>query len=201
VRFGDREDTILGACVLIICASLLGWLHGRDAVPPQESGYTLTASFQRSDGLNEGADVRLAGIAVGKVTSMKLDEQFRSIVKIQMNEDIAVPRDSAAVIHTNSLFGGKYIELEPGGALDNLQNGDNVEFTQDALIIDDLLAHLTAVAKSRNTKCAAKLAEEPPKCEQSSPNQMQKKTPSLLLPLSSISGKASPALDAETVVN
>lgn len=188
-RFGEREDRMLGACVLLVGAGFLAWVHGSDPTPAANNGLTLHTSFQRTDGLSEGAEVRLAGIPVGKVTSMILNDRFQSKVILQLDDDILVPEDSAAVIHTDGLFGGKYIEIEPGGALDSLQDGDSIAYTQDSLVVGDLLERLTAMAKSHDTKCAEIMAQKPPTCVPPTTNgpdgqPAQPEAPSLLLPLS-----------------
>lgn len=65
-----------------------------------------------------------------------------------MREDVPLPEDTAAIIETAGLFGAKYIELQPGGALDNLAPGDSISYTQDAVILEELLAKIVARAKA-----------------------------------------------------
>lgn len=167
MHFGEREDIGLGVVVCLIGGLALAWLHGRDSTPDAD-GYPLYAGFQRSDGLIEGAPVRLAGINVGVVGNLELQGGFQSRADLLINHGINVPSDSAAVIHTDGLFGGKYIELEPGGAADYLSPGDTIAFTQDALIVEDLLERLVTMAKSQQARCADLLAQ---------PEQARSETP------------------------
>ncbi|SBV98757.1 hypothetical protein KL86APRO_11052 [uncultured Alphaproteobacteria bacterium] len=153
MHFGEREDIGLGVLVCLIGGLMLTWLHGRDATPASD-GYPLYAGFSRSDGLVEGAAVRLAGIDVGVVGGMELQGAFQSRATLMIDNGIAVPADTAAVIHTDGLFGAKYVELEPGGAADMLASGDSISFTQDSLIVEDLLDRLVAMAKAKQAKCA-----------------------------------------------
>lgn len=157
MHFGEREDIGLGALTCLVGALALAYVHARDA-EPAEKGYPLHAGFHRTDGLTEGAPVRLAGIDVGTVGGLELRPGFLAQVTLRLDNGIRVPSDSAAVIHTDGLFGGKYVEIEPGGATENLSAGDSIAFTQDALVVDDLLERLVSMAKSRNAKCAEALA-------------------------------------------
>lgn len=154
MHFGEREDIGLGVLVCLLGGLMLTWLHGRDATPASD-GYTLYAGFSRSDGLIEGAPVRLAGITVGVVGGLELKGGFQSRATLLVDNGIDVPVDTAAVIHTDGLFGAKYVELEPGGASDMLKPGDNLAFTQDSLIVEDLLDRLVAMAKAKQARCAA----------------------------------------------
>jgi phospholipid/cholesterol/gamma-HCH transport system substrate-binding protein len=163
VHFGEREDIGLGALTCLVGALALAYVHGRNVAPADTGGYPLHAGFHRSDGLAEGAPVRLAGVNVGIVGSLALREGFLARVTLRIDDGIRVPSDSAAVIHTDGLFGAKYIEIEPGGATENLSAGDSIAFTQDALVVDDLLNRLVAMAKARNAKCAEALAAPKPK--------------------------------------
>jgi len=162
MQFGEREDIGLGALVCLLGVAILVYVHGREATPDSQSGYSLYAAFQRSDGLMEGAPVRLAGIDVGTVADMELRDGFRARATLRIEDGIRVPGDSAAVIHTDGLFGAKYVEIEPGGAMEFLSGGDTVSFTQDSLMVEDLLARLVAMAKSQKAKCAEAMAATPP---------------------------------------
>jgi len=179
VHFGEREDIGLGALTCLIGALALAYVHGRGVVPSDAGGYSLHAGFHRSDGLAEGAPVRLAGINVGIVGSMALREGFLAHTVLRIDDGIRVPSDSAAVIHTDGLFGGKYIEIEPGGAAENLNDGDSIAFTQDSLVVDDLLERLVAMAKAQKAKCAEALAAPRPPSETET---TKPPVPGLLLP-------------------
>ncbi|MBN2751355.1 MAG: MCE family protein [Rhodospirillaceae bacterium] len=180
MHFGEREDIGLGALVCLLGAVILAYVHGREANPESQSGFALYAGFHRSDGLMEGAPVRLSGIDVGVVSNMELRANFQSQATLRMNDGIRIPADSAAVIHTDGLFGGKYIEIEPGGTMETLVDGDTLAFTQDALVVEDLLERLVAMAKSQKMKCAEALAPPP---DPLPPPSTGETIPTLLLPL------------------
>lgn len=160
MRFGEREEVGLGALVCLLGVGLLVYVHSGTAQRGKaEPGYALSAEFRRTDGLVEGAMVRLAGIDVGTVARMELVAGFRAKAVFAIRDGVRVPSDSAAVIHTDGLFGSKYIEIEPGGAEDYLKNGDRLSYTQDSLMVDDLLERLVGMAESQQEKCAAAMAE------------------------------------------
>lgn len=108
----------------------------------------LTAQFNRTDGLREGAAVRLAGVPVGVVSDMRLTDRYKAETLLAVRSDVELPDDTAAIIETDGLFGAKYIELQPGGGLDLLADGDRISYTQDAVILEELLAKIVARAKA-----------------------------------------------------
>ncbi|MGB0683533.1 MAG: MlaD family protein [Magnetovibrionaceae bacterium] len=121
--------------------------------------YQVTAGFNRVDGLEVGSPVRMGGVDVGSVASMKLDSQFRAMVSLTVRDDFKLPLDSSAAIHTDGLFGAKFIEVEPGGELDYLQSGDEIDFTQDAVIVSELLDLIIAQGKAAQARAAETLKQ------------------------------------------
>lgn len=104
-------------------------------------GYTLHAVFNQVDGLDIGSDVKLAGITVGHVTSETVDPKgFRAAVGFTVRDDITLPQDSAAIITSDSLLGGKYIALSPGGSEASLKPGATMIQTQGSISLEQLLS-------------------------------------------------------------
>ena len=95
------------------------------------------------------SEVRLGGIPIGKVASFHLTPDFRAVVSMRMASGIALPKDTAVAIHTDGLFGGKYLELEPGGEDAILKDGDSIVYTQDAIIVTRLLDRIIAQGEAR----------------------------------------------------
>ncbi len=103
-------------------------------------GYELIARFDSVDGLSEGSDVRLAGIKVGKVVSQSLDsETYLAIIKIVIDEQIKVPKDSVIQVVSESLLGGRYISIIPGADESILMPGEEIRYTQSAVNIETLI--------------------------------------------------------------
>lgn len=137
----DLRETLIGGATLVALAMLLAVSYWSQPLEASASfgGYRLNAVFNRIDGLSVGDPVYLAGIEVGSVETMRLDRHYRALVALRIRSDVAVPADTAAAIHTDGLFGPKYISLDPGGDEKMLSDGGRIEFTQDALIVSDLL--------------------------------------------------------------
>ena len=87
------------------------------------------------------APVTMAGVTIGRVEAISFDDQqFKAVVTLQIETEFdQIPEDSDASILTSGLLGGQYIGLNPGGSLDSLEEGSEIEFTQSAIILEDLV--------------------------------------------------------------
>lgn len=102
-------------------------------------GLVLHATFDQIGGLKPRAPVSVAGVAVGQVREIALDESLRARVTLEVDENISLPVDSSAAIHTEGLLGDQYIAIEPGGEDEQLKSGDEIEFTESALSVERLI--------------------------------------------------------------
>lgn len=104
-------------------------------------GYQVTAKFENVSGLKVRAPVTMAGVTIGRVAAIDFDEQtFQAAVTLRISEQYdQLPKDTSASIYTSGLLGEKYVGLEPGGALDNLADGDRIELTQSSLVLERLI--------------------------------------------------------------
>jgi phospholipid/cholesterol/gamma-HCH transport system substrate-binding protein len=135
-------ETLLGAVVLIVAIGFLLFAY-RSSQVSDSDGYQLLARFDRVDGLEPGADVRISGIRVGTVVDQTLDpETFRAEVRFTLREDVQLPLDSSAAVVSNGLLGGKYLAVVPGGDIDVLEPGDELTLTQSAINLEDLIGHM-----------------------------------------------------------
>lgn len=133
-------ETIIGAVVLAFATIFLVFAYRTADLGTDGDGLQLTARFDQVDGLQVGSDVRLSGIKVGTVVSQELDtETFQAIVKISIEETIELPDDTAAKIASESLLGGSFLDLEPGGSEDILEEGGEITFTQGSVSLMDLI--------------------------------------------------------------
>ena len=125
MRHRNIAEVLTGAVVLLVAAGFLAYAvanSGRTAV----SGYPLYARFEHIDGLGVGADVRLAGVKVGSVTEERIDpKSFLAVVGLSVRDDVKLPKDSAAVVTSESLLGGKYLSLQPGGDEDRREQRED----------------------------------------------------------------------------
>jgi phospholipid/cholesterol/gamma-HCH transport system substrate-binding protein len=102
-------------------------------------GLELHATFDQIGGLKPRAPVAVAGVTVGQVRDITLDERLRARVTLEVEKDLELPIDSSAAIQTQGLLGDQFVALEPGGEDDLLQNGDEIEFTESALSVERLI--------------------------------------------------------------
>ena len=148
-RHGVAE-TLTGALVLVVALGFLAFAvahSGRTA----GSGYTLHARFDHIDGLAVGGDVRIAGVKVGTVTDEQIDPKaFVAIVSMTVRDDIQLPKDTGASIVSESLLGGKYISLSPGGDDANLKPDQTITVTQSSVSLEELLGKFIFSVTSLN---------------------------------------------------
>jgi len=102
-------------------------------------GLKLHATFDQIGGLKARAPVAVAGVIVGQVRDIGLDDRLRARVTLEVEKDLALPVDSSAAIHTQGLLGDQYVALEPGGEDTMLKDGDEIEFTESALSVERLI--------------------------------------------------------------
>ena len=145
-----------GVLVLIVAVAFLAYavVHTGRATG---GGYDLHASFDHIDGLNNGADVRLAGVKIGSVTASAIDpKSFLATITFTVADDLHLPDDSSAEITSDGLLGGKYLSIGPGGSATLLKPGGTVTVTQGSISIEQLLGKFifSAGTKSDTSKPA-----------------------------------------------
>lgn len=132
-------ETLLGAVVIAVGVVFLVFAL-RVANTGTVAGYELAARFDRVDGLDIGSDVRMGGIKIGSVVRQALDPvTYRAIVTFTVQPDIKVPADTSATIESESLLGGRYLSLVPGGDDRMLDPGQEIRFTQASVSLEQLL--------------------------------------------------------------
>ena len=103
--------------------------------------YQVFANFENIGGLKPRAAVKAAGVVVGRVDSIVFDtEAYHAVVKIKVDTRYVFPKDTFANIYTAGLLGEQYIGLEAGGDLENLEDGDLITQTQDAVVLEKLIS-------------------------------------------------------------
>ncbi|MCL2876070.1 MAG: outer membrane lipid asymmetry maintenance protein MlaD [Betaproteobacteria bacterium] len=105
------------------------------------STYSVKAAFDNIGNLKVRAPVKSAGVVVGRVGSIKLDQEvYRAIVQLDINDTFSFPADTGASILTSGVLGEQYIGLDPGGDEENLKNGDTLQITQSAVVLEKLIS-------------------------------------------------------------
>lgn len=104
-------------------------------------GYALTARFDNIGSLKVRAPVSMAGVRLGRVESIGFDEDsYQAVVTLRIEDQFRrIPADTFANIFTAGLLGEQYVGLDPGGSEEYLADGDRIEFTQSALVLEQLI--------------------------------------------------------------
>ena len=106
-----------------------------------DRGYRLEAEFDNVGSLKEGAPVSMSGVAIGRVESIRYDQQvYKAQVVLRIRPEFnRIPDDSDAAIFTAGLLGGQYIGLQPGGSEVFLKDGNRIGITQSAIVLEELI--------------------------------------------------------------
>lgn len=111
----------------ILCLAYLSIKLGKlDIVGSQ--GTTIYAIFSNVGGLKEGAEVQIAGVNIGRVKAITLDE-YQAKVKLQISTTVPIQDDAIASIKTKGLVGEKFVEITPGGSDNIITNGGKLQET------------------------------------------------------------------------
>ena len=133
---GPSVGRILAMVVFALsCFGLLTflWISFGGSVPLKPKQYELTVNFPEATTLAEAADVRIAGVPVGKVRSKRLDKKGnRTKVVLRIKPKYApLPRDTRAILRQKTLLGETFVELSPGrGTSGKLADGGTIANSQ-----------------------------------------------------------------------
>ncbi len=146
----NTTEVLVGGIVLAVAIAFLVYAGQITGLSNTSSGgYDLHASFRSIEGISPGADVKLAGVKVGAITSVKLNPKtFFADTTIHMKPGIELPTDSAILISQDGLLGGSYVEIVPGGSLENLKPGGEITDTQGSVSLISLLMKFVGGDKS-----------------------------------------------------
>jgi len=135
----DLETTV-GMFVLagLICLAFLSIRLGKMEVIGKE-GYLLYAKLPNTGGLKKGSVVEIAGVEVGRVKSIDLDN-YQAKLTLQLRPDIRIQEDAILSVKTKGLMGEKYISLSPGGSERFLESGGWIRETEPPVDLEELLA-------------------------------------------------------------
>ena len=116
--------------------------------------YRVTAIFDNIGDLKVRAPITLAGVRVGEVDSVVIDNRsFKAKVGLRIDkQQDKLPSDTTAKILTAGLIGANYIELVPGYAEDNLKDGSIIIDTQPAIILENLISQMVYQIKDDKKK-------------------------------------------------
>ena len=128
---------VAGALALIGLALNVSGLN----VSNSDQTYTVYARFENIGGLTPRAKVTMSGVAIGEVSDIILDkDELMARVEMNIYGDVDfLSIDSSASILTAGLLGEQYIGISIGAEDDSLKDGDYIEDTQSALVLEELI--------------------------------------------------------------
>jgi phospholipid/cholesterol/gamma-HCH transport system substrate-binding protein len=136
----NATEVAVGGAVLAVAVGFLIYAAQATGIGTASGSYELRASFRSVEGVKLGTDVRMAGVKVGTVTGLALNpETFMAEARFTLDDGIILPDDSAALISSEGLLGGNFLEIMPGGSPFNLEPGSEIEDTQGAVSLTSLL--------------------------------------------------------------
>ena len=142
----DKLNFVIGITFIIFCISLVNYSRNVD-----EDSFMIKAQFNRIDGLEIGSQLRLSGVQIGKVEKILITNN-KPMVYFAINNSHMIPIDSSISIQTDGLFGNKYAIIEPGGAEKSINSGDQIIFTEDSILVEDLLRKIINLGENRLKK-------------------------------------------------
>lgn len=136
----STRDLIVGLFVML-CLGTIAYLSLQ--VGGLEFGggerIVLHATFDDVGGLSVRAPVRIAGVKIGQVSAIELDDDLRAEVVLEIESGLGLSIDSAAAIRTSGLLGDQFISVELGAEDAVLEDGEEFSFTESAFSIDKLI--------------------------------------------------------------
>ena len=140
-----RQNIISGsiALLLLVSATTVGI---KSAFGAFDGGFIVSGSFDAAgQGLLPGSDVKVRGVNVGSVRSIRL-EDGRAEIRMRIQDGERVPRDAVARIRAKTLFGEKFVDLDLEGTDERrgpfLTAGDQLEQTEGGFELEAVLGDL-----------------------------------------------------------
>ena len=114
------------------------------SIKPQTNYFKV--HFNYVEGIDIGSDVKLAGITIGKVTNLEIDNDLIAVTGF-IDKDFDIPKDSIASIRSEGLFGKKSLLINPGFDMPFDSSNKNITFTEttDSYSIDMFLRYLSNI--------------------------------------------------------
>jgi phospholipid/cholesterol/gamma-HCH transport system substrate-binding protein len=150
VEIGTGLFVLLGMSALFF---LTTQTTGGDSFSADDT-YEVTAYFENVGSLKSRAPVAMSGVTIGRVNSVTFDgDALQAKVVFEIDSKYSsIPDDSDASILTAGLLGSQYIGLQAGGSEDYLQDGSEILFVQDAIVLENLIGKFLVSAGSGDSE-------------------------------------------------
>ncbi|MEA2114785.1 MAG: outer membrane lipid asymmetry maintenance protein MlaD [Thermodesulfobacteriota bacterium] len=138
----SRVEIVVGI-FLVLGFLAFGWLAMQLGEVTWLSGsrtYSVYADFDNISGVKSGAEVQIAGVTVGSVTGLALNEYDQARAALQLNREIKLPKDSIASVKSQGIIGDKLIQITLGGDEENYAEGDVIVDTESSVDLESLIS-------------------------------------------------------------
>ena len=140
----NRRETVVGvlviAGILIFCFAAFQWIS-RNLL--DATGYILYADFVSASGLHSGDPVEIAGVQVGAVDSITLND-YQARLALRIKDTVTIYEDASATINTDWLIGNGRISIDPGASGEILRPGEEIKNADSPPTIQDMVGQLVA---------------------------------------------------------
>ncbi len=103
--------------------------------------YEIYANFDNIAGLKDGADIEIAGVPVGKVVKIALNDE-RARLTMRIDDGVQIDEDAVAAVRTRGIIGDKYLAISPGASDTYLHNGSTLRQTESSFVLEDAIGQL-----------------------------------------------------------
>jgi len=147
---GNILEAVIGAVVLVVAAIFMYFAYISSGEKVKD-GYVLTARFDDVGGLAVGADIKLNGVKVGIVKSLKIDDRYQAKAALLIKSDIKIPNDSSADISTDGIIGSKFVAINPGFAKEKFKPNEEIELTRSSVNLEKLIDRFVVSGNEKKT--------------------------------------------------
>lgn len=123
-----------------LCFVYLSLQLGEFSLFAGRRSYTLSADFENISGLKVGAVIEIAGVNVGRISSVGLGKNERAHVEMQVNNGVVISEDAIASVRTQGIIGDKYIRISQGGSEVILKDGARISETESAIDLEEMVS-------------------------------------------------------------
>jgi len=153
-------EALVGLIVIGVAAWFVAFAYARTSGNVGAGSYELAARFPSATGVSEGTDVRVSGLKVGTVTALRLDPKtYQAIARFSIDSAVHLPTDTTAAITSQSILGGSFISLVPGGDTTMMNPGAEITDTQGST---DLMGLIGSYVNRSGSSSAAGAATSTP---------------------------------------
>lgn len=105
-----------------------------------ESGYTLVANFDDVGGMREGGDIMMSGVIIGRIDTVHLVKNDHAQMVLRIHNGVKITEDAYASVRTKGIIGDRYLRITQGPSETYLKPGSEIEETESAINIEDLIS-------------------------------------------------------------